>query len=173
MRVAWVTRIALVPLAFLSLETVTRTSPANKKYFSIPCGKFGSPYMGKTTAAARAALPIPTKCVQYSVCPNNGMCACAWDYCRVRNVYACDCTRGLYGHCRKRVCTESGLGNKPLTAPGNRTRICVALGFSVLRPAHSATLQGCLFHRQQAVDVRRRVERSVRTVERVYTRTAL
>ena len=29
----------------------------------IPCGKFGSPYLGKVTAAARAALPIP-----YSAC---------------------------------------------------------------------------------------------------------
>ena len=27
--------------------------------FIVPCGKFGSLYLGMTTAAARAALPIP------------------------------------------------------------------------------------------------------------------
>ena len=31
---------------------------------SIPCREFGPPYMGKATAAARAALPIPGS-VQY------------------------------------------------------------------------------------------------------------
>ena len=29
-------------------------------FILFPCGKFRSPYLGKATAAARAALPIPT-----------------------------------------------------------------------------------------------------------------
>ena len=38
--------------------------------------------------------------------------------------------RGLYEH-RKRVCTESSLGEtKSLAAPGNRTRVNIAPGFS-------------------------------------------
>ena len=36
----------------------------------IPCGKFGSPYLGKATAAARAALPIPNSACGIFVCPN-------------------------------------------------------------------------------------------------------
>ena len=46
----------------------------------IPCGKFGLPYLGKaTTAAARAALPIPNSACGIFVCPNKGMAADAWD----------------------------------------------------------------------------------------------
>ena len=70
-----------------------------------PLLKFGSSYLGKATAAARAALPIPNSACGIFVCPNKGMAANAWDLKRA-HVNACDCTRGLYGH-RKRVCTES------------------------------------------------------------------
>ena len=52
------------------------------------------------TAAARAALPIPTGVCSISVCPTM-----VWPPVRTDGD-ACDCTRGLYGH-RKRVCTES------------------------------------------------------------------
>ena len=45
----------------------------------IPCWKFGSPYLGKPTAAARAALPIPNSACGIFVCPNEGMAANAWD----------------------------------------------------------------------------------------------
>ena len=34
-------------------------------YLFVPCGKFGSSYLGKATAAARTALPISYQCVQY------------------------------------------------------------------------------------------------------------
>ena len=34
----------------------------------ISCGKFGSPYLGKATAATRAALPIATGVCSISVC---------------------------------------------------------------------------------------------------------
>ena len=36
----------------------------------IPCGKFGWPYLGKATTAARAALPIPNSACGIFVCPN-------------------------------------------------------------------------------------------------------
>ena len=45
----------------------------------MPCGKFGSPYLGQTTTAARAALPIPNSACGIFVCPNGGMAANAWD----------------------------------------------------------------------------------------------
>ena len=45
----------------------------------IPCRKFGLPYLGKATAAARAALPIPNSACSIFVCPNKGMAASAWD----------------------------------------------------------------------------------------------
>ena len=38
-------------------------------------GKFGSHYMGKVTAAARAALPSPISMCSISVCPTNGTAA--------------------------------------------------------------------------------------------------
>ena len=45
----------------------------------VPCGKFGLPYLGKVTAAARAALPIPNSAYGIFLCPNKGMAAIAWD----------------------------------------------------------------------------------------------
>ena len=41
---------------------------------SIPCGKFGSPYLGMT-AAVTAALPIPVSVCGIFACPNNCMAA--------------------------------------------------------------------------------------------------
>ena len=56
---------------------------------------------GCLTAAARAALPIPTsECIH---------CQCLdfFFFFPLRtDLVACDCTRGLYGH-RRRVCTEN------------------------------------------------------------------
>ena len=43
----------------------------------IPCGKFGSPYLGKAKVAARAALPIPDSAC--GMCQDEGMAANAWD----------------------------------------------------------------------------------------------
>ena len=58
----------------------------------IPCGKVGSPYADKATAAARAALPIPNSACGIFVCPNKGMAASAWDLIVRTNVNACDCS---------------------------------------------------------------------------------
>ena len=45
----------------------------------MPCGKFGSPYLGQTTTAARAALPLPNSACGIFLCPDKGMAADAWD----------------------------------------------------------------------------------------------
>ena len=44
-----------------------------------PLGKFGSPYLGKATATARVALPVPNSARGIFVCPNKGMAASARD----------------------------------------------------------------------------------------------
>ena len=46
---------------------------------SIPCRKFGSPYLGNALAASRATLPTPNKVCFTFVCPNKGMAPNAWD----------------------------------------------------------------------------------------------
>ena len=48
----------------------------------IPCGKFESPFLGKATAAARAALPVPNSACGIFVSPNKGMASSAWDLSR-------------------------------------------------------------------------------------------
>ena len=43
-------------------------------------GKFGSSFLGKATAAARAALPVPVSVCSIFVCPNIFRMACVWDF---------------------------------------------------------------------------------------------
>ena len=45
----------------------------------IPCGNFGSPYLGKATAAAGAALSIPNDACGIFEFSNKGIAASAWD----------------------------------------------------------------------------------------------
>ena len=45
----------------------------------IPRKKFGLPYLGKATVAARAALPVPNSACGIFVCLNKGTAANAWD----------------------------------------------------------------------------------------------
>ena len=87
----------------------------------IPWGKFRSPYLGKATAAARAALPIPNSACSIFMRPSKGMVANALDLEHMRtDGNACDCTWGLCRH-HKRVCTESWLGGKSFAAPWTQT----------------------------------------------------
>ena len=76
-------------------------------YFIVPCHKFGSPYLVKVQQL-KEQCTIPISVCRIFVYSNNGMAA------RFRILYvhtdvdACDCTEGLYEHCKtKRVCTES------------------------------------------------------------------
>ena len=68
----------------------------------IPCGKFGSTYLGMATASARAALPTPISVCSIFVCSNTGMTASVRDFNVCTDVDACDLDTGAV-----RVCTES------------------------------------------------------------------
>ena len=68
---------------------------------------------GYSTAAARAALPIPASVCNVFVCPNNGTTAVFGIFNVRTDVDACDFSRKLYGH-RKRVSAESWLWEKHL-----------------------------------------------------------
>ena len=86
-------------------------------FFFVPCGKFGSSYLGKTQQPQKQSHPFLSVCAVFSCfkkkekekrmvwLPVFGIFNVS------TNVDACDCTRGLYGH-RKRVCTESWLWEK-------------------------------------------------------------
>ena len=76
--------------------------------FIVPYRRLGLPYLSKAQQPQGAALPIPISGCSIFLCPNNGMAASVRDFNVRTDVYACDCTRGLYGH-RKRVCTGSKL----------------------------------------------------------------
>ena len=67
-------------------------------YFIVPCGKFGSPYLGKAQQPQEQRYPFLSKCTVFSQVqkmvwlPTFGifnMCA---------DVIACHCTWELYGH---------------------------------------------------------------------------
>ena len=71
--------------------------------------KFGSPYLGKAKAGARAALPISNSACGIFVCPNK---LPVFEIFNVRtDDNAGGCAWGMYGH-RKRVCTECWLREK-------------------------------------------------------------
>ena len=68
-------------------------------HFIIPFGKFGPPYLGKATAAARVALPSPTSACWVFLCFRNPLSS-DMDY-RILNMlkcvhsYVCVYTQGL------------------------------------------------------------------------------
>ena len=66
-------------------------------FFLNPCENIGWPYLGKATAAARAALPIPIGVCSVFVCPDSVWLALLGILNLPTDVEACDCTRGLYG----------------------------------------------------------------------------
>ena len=94
-------------------------------YCIIPCGKFGSPYLGKVQELQEQRYPFLSVCAVF-LCVQTMAWLPAFGIFNVRtDVDACDCTRVLYGH-RKRVCTEfvSGFSvghcTKGLTQPLNK-----------------------------------------------------
>ena len=48
-------------------------------YFITPLREIGSPYLGKDTTAARAALPVSNRACGIFVCPDKGVAANVWD----------------------------------------------------------------------------------------------
>ena len=87
----------------------------------IPCGKFGSPYLGKTATAARAALPVPASV----------LCSIFfWSF----NVHTDDARDIAHGGCtdignESTLKADSGKERKKnlfLVTPGNRTLVSIA-----------------------------------------------
>ena len=73
--------------------------------FIVPCGKFGSPYLGMEQQPQEQRYPFLSVCVVFW-CVQTVVWLPVFGTFNVRTeVVANDCTRGLYGH-RKRVCTE-------------------------------------------------------------------
>ena len=103
------------------------TEPSTNFFFFntsfIPCRKFGSPYLGKTTAAARAELPkFLTVRVVFSCVLTKAWLPVLGIFGVHTGINACDCTPGEGGGgCMDtiRECTESWLLEKnPLPHQG-------------------------------------------------------
>ena len=99
----------------------------------IPCGKFGSSYLDTATAAARAALSVA---MQYCRVSNGGIWLPVFLVVVVVVVFnvqythnyvdARDCIwLGAVGTSEKSLQWKLTLGDKSLTAPGNRTRVSI------------------------------------------------
>ena len=136
----WCSLLLFFPPLSLSLSVsffFLSSSPFNTSL--IFCGKFGSPYLGKATAAARAALPISTSvCSVFRVSKQWNGCQCLGFLTCAQMLMQAIALGGLYGH-RKRVCTGKLTlsGRKiPCRAPGTRTRVSIAPGFSARRSAN-------------------------------------
>ena len=88
---------------------------------------------GYGTAAARAALTIfLSVCVQYFRASQQWCgCQCLGIFNVRTDVAECDCTRGLCGHRKESLHWKSILGEKSFAAPGTKTCVSIAPGFSV------------------------------------------
>ena len=83
--------------------------------FFAPCGKFGSPYLGRAQQPQEQRYPFLSVCAVFS-CVQTTVWPPVFGICDMHTyVYACDCRGGLYGH-RKSVCTGVFQGGRrPLT----------------------------------------------------------
>ena len=89
-----------------------------KLYFTVPCGMYRSPYVGKAQQPQEQRYPFLSVCAVFSCVQRLVWLPVFGIFNMHTDVDACDCTRGLYGH-RKRVCTESWLWEKsPLPHQG-------------------------------------------------------
>ena len=64
----------------------------------IPDGKFWSPYLGKATAATRAALAVPTSVCNICLRPSKAWLPVFGMFKVCMEVDVCNCTQGLCGH---------------------------------------------------------------------------
>ena len=85
----------------------------------IPCGKFRWPCLGKTTAATRAALPIPTSVCCIFMCPENGnSCQCLGFLTCVQMLMYATTHEGFTNTIR-----EYALGENPLPYPESKPSV--------------------------------------------------
>ena len=110
-------------------------------FFSTPCGKFGSLYLGKAQQPQEQRYPFLSVCVQcfrvskqWYGCQiwDLGIWDWDWDF-GIRNVRTRLIAGAVYGNSES-LHWKLTLGEKSLVAPGNRTRVRIfASGFSVGR----------------------------------------
>ena len=70
-------------------------------------GKFASPYLGKATAAARAALPLPSKRAVFSCVKTKVWLLMLGVLNKHTDIHACNCTGRLCRHRKKSVFKQS------------------------------------------------------------------
>ena len=87
-------------LIFLNIFLNTK----EEEYFIVPCGKFGSPYLGKAHQLQEQCYPVLSVCAVFPCVQTRVWLPVSGIVNMCTDVDACNCTRGLYGHCR-RVCT--------------------------------------------------------------------
>ena len=80
-------------------------------YFFVPCGKFGSPYLGKAQQPQDQHYPFLSVCGGFSFVWTMVWLPVFEIFNTCTDVDACDFTQGLCGH-RKRVCTKVDTGEK-------------------------------------------------------------
>ena len=95
------------------------------RYFFVPCGKWGSPYLGKTTAAARAALPHAYQCVQYFPVSKQ------W--------YACQCLGSL-------TCAQMLMHALARGGCTDTVRVCTGADSGRKIPCHTGVSNPCQCH---------------------------
>ena len=110
-----------------------------------PCWKFGSPNLGMGQQPQEQRYPFLSVCAVFS-CVQTVVWLPVLGIFNVHTyIDACDCTRGPSAGHRWRVCTE-----KSLAAPGTRTCVGIAPGFSVgltelSPPLHASTSRSFSF----------------------------
>ena len=67
-------------------------------YFFVPCGNFGSPYLGKSQQPEEQRYPFLSVCAAFSCVPTMVWLPVLGIFNVRADVDACDCTRGLYRH---------------------------------------------------------------------------
>ena len=87
-------------MRFSDLNTHTHSSQVNDfcNTSLIPRGPFGQPYLGKATAATRAALAVPTSVCNICLRPSKAGLPVFGMFKVCMEVDVCNCTQGLCGH---------------------------------------------------------------------------
>ena len=92
----------------------------------------------RITVTAGATIPIATSVCSILVCPHNGMAASVWDLVTCAQMLMHEIAHGGDVPTPPESALELTLGEKSLAAPGTRTRVSIAAGFSVGRCTNGA-----------------------------------
>ena len=107
-----------VPLLVVSFNT---KSISYERF--VPCGKFGSPYLGKAQQPQEQRYPFLPVCAVFSRVQTMVYgCQCLAFNVRT-DVDAYDCTQGMYEHRESSLHWQLTLGEKDYAAPGTPTLV--------------------------------------------------